>query len=630
MSLDDLNRRLYEKNPDMTDRKHEASQYDPNQNPAGNAQEFQQEKKWEQPSGEEDSFRKKATKIGALIVVALIIITGSIIGIVKYKQSAFTESKVAVAVKGADSVDSTDLISYKITYSNDNRVDLNNAEMLLGYAENFQPEKNPNLISENQTNSKIKIGTIKAHSKGEVEIQGKFYGPKDYVVYLNATLNYTPSNFNSLFQSTNKLGVNVRTSPITLEVAAPLEAANGNSVEYTIDYKNISNRNFDNISLQVEYPGKFNFVSANPKPTDGNKDWYVGMIGPNQSGKIKILGSINGLSEEGKTFKVSLGLPGGDGQFIAYSQKEAVTKIISSPLFISQTVNGGNNVNANAGQTLDYNIVYANNGDVGLRDAIITMEINSPVLDFSKLKLKNGAYDASRKIITWRASDIPGLAILSPGQKGQIDFNIPVYNIIPVSNENEKNFVIVSIAKIDSPDVPTPMGSNKIISSNKMEMKLNSKVVLENEAFYKDADIANIGPIPPRIGKETTYAIRWKITNVSNDVSDVAVVSSMPSGVRWTGKFYPQQEQLAFDERTNQIVWNIGKIKNAIGVVSPKKEVVFQVSVIPQVNQLDSSIFLLNPATLTGKDLFTGQDIKVETKELENRTAEGSGYKVTN
>lgn len=624
MSLDDLNRRLYERNPDMSDRKHEASQYDPNQNPAGNAQKFQQEKKWEPASGEENSFRKKAIKTGAIIAGVLVIATGSIIGIIKYKQAAFSEGKVIVAVKGADSVDSTDLISYKITYSNDNRVDLNNAEILLGYAENFQPEKNPNLISENQTNSKITIGTIKAHSKGEVEIQGKFYGPKDYIVYLNATLNYTPSNFTSIFQSTTKLGVGVRTSPITLEVAAPLEAANGNSLEYIIDYKNNISRSFENISLKAEYPEKFDFSSSDPKPTDGNNVWYVGMIGPNQSGKVKILGSINGLSEEGKTFKVSLGFPGNDGQFIAYSQKEARTQITSSPLFISQTVNGQNSVNVNAGQVLDYNIIYANNGDVGLRDAIVTMEINSPVLDFSQLRLKSGAYDASRKIITWRASDIPGLAVLNPGQTGKINFSIQVYNIIPVNNESEKNFTIVSMAKIDSPDVPTPLGTNKIISSNKMELKLNSKVVLENEVSYKDADIANIGPIPPRVGKETTYAIRWKIFNVSNDVSDIVVVSSLPSGVKWTNKFYPDQEQMTFDERTNQLVWNIGKIKNAVGVLSPKKEVAFQVSVIPELNQLDSSIFLLNPAVLTGKDLFTGQEIKVELKELENRIPDGS------
>jgi hypothetical protein len=629
MSLDDLNRRLYEKNPDMSDRKHEASQYDPTQNLAGKTQEFQQEKKWEPTFNGEDSFRKKAIKIGALVVFGLIIITGLIVGIIKYKQSAFNESKVIVSVKGADSVDSTDLISYKIAYNNDNRVDLNNAEILLGYSENFQLEENPNLKIENQTNSKIILGTIKAHSGGEVEIHGKFYGPKDYIVYLNATLNYIPSNFNSTFQSTNKLGVNVRTSPIALEVAAPLEAANGNSLEYVINYQNNSSRSFNNVSLKNEYPEKFDFISANPKATDGNNVWYVGTISPNQTGKITILGNINGLKDEEKTLKASLGFPGSDGQFIAYSQKEAHTKITSSPLFISQTVNGQNNTNVNAGQFLSYKIIYANNGEVGLRNAIITMEINSPVLDFSKLKLKSGAYDAEKKTITWRASDVPELAVLNPGQRGEIDFEIPVYEIIPVNNESEKNFTLVSTAKIDSPDVPTPLGSNKIISSNKIELKLNSKIILEREVFYNDKDIANTGPIPPIVGQATTYTVRWKVANVSNDVSDIAVVSSMPSGVRWTNKFYPDNEQLTFNERSNQIVWNIGKIKNSVGVLSPKKEVAFQVSVLPQTNQVGQALVLLNPAVLTGKDLFTNQDIQVEVKELENKIPDGY-YKVRN
>jgi len=62
-----------------------------------------------------------------------------------------------------------------------------------------------------------------------------------------------------------------------------------------------------------------------------------------------------------------------------------------------------------------YVIDYKNNGNIAMEDVIITEEIDSNVLDFSKLELKGGAYDASKKIITWKASGIPGLANLAPG-----------------------------------------------------------------------------------------------------------------------------------------------------------------------------------------------------------------------
>ncbi len=191
------------------------------------------------------------------------------------------------------------------------------------------------------------------------------------------------------------------------------------------------------------------------------------------------------------------------------------------------------------------------------------------------------------------------------------------------------------MAKIDSPDVPTPIGSNKIIASNSLFFKLNSKVILETMGYYIDSNIANSGPVPPQVGKETSYTIHWLITNISNDVSDARVVSSLPTGVKWTGKIYPDKEKITYNERTNQIIWEIGKIESATGILKPKREVAFQVSIIPETNQLGKPITLVNSSTLTAKDLYTSENLKSEIKEKntnlkEDTTISGGGYNVVN
>ncbi len=634
MPLDELNKSLYDPNSksELKKRAHKESRFDPQVSREAGSGEFQKKEEWvKEKKGLSDN-QRKAIKITLWAIGAIALLGVILIVVFKIKQSAFSEEKVLIDIEGSAVIDSTQLVQYAIHYKNDNRVDLKDASILLNHSENFQPESATNLQTINAGNSKIYIGTIKSRSQGEVVLKGRFYAPKDYVVYLRGRLDYMPSNFNSVFQAQSQIGINVKTSPIFLEVAAPMEAASGNDAEYLIDYKNQSPRSFSDVRVKVEYPEGFQFTSGDPRPSEGDNFWYIGNLSPDQSGKIRILGTVRGSRNEGKIVKVYIGSSGDDGQFVAYTQDEKATKIVASPLGITQSIGGLENLTINAGETLNYSLNYQNEGEIGLRDVIIVLEIKTDILDFSKLKLQKGSYDGAKGAITWKAPDFPQLSNLAPGQSGEIQFSVPALDRIPVKNENDKDFSVITVAKIDSPDVPASSQSNKIIASNTLELKLNSKVILETTGYYNDSGIANFGPIPPQVGKETSYVIHWQITNVSNDISDVKVVSSLPTGINWKEKILPENEKIIYNERTNQIVWEIGKLKNGAGILTPKKEVSFQISVTPQVNQKEQEARLLNPSFLEAKDLFTRERLKYETKEKTTILSEdqgiGGNYKV--
>ena len=143
---------------------------------------------------------------------------------------------------------------------------------------------------------------------------------------------------------------------------------------------------------------------------------------------------------------------------------------------------------------------------------------------------------------------------------GKIFFSIRVKDILPVGEEKDKNFVIKTVAKIDSPDVPTPISMNKIISSNAINMKVNSKLAISVKGYYSDQAIPNSGPIPPKVGEETTYTIHWKVLNVSNDISGATVSAILPTNSQMTGNIFPQDANLKYNERTNAVVWTIGNV----------------------------------------------------------------------
>jgi len=616
MSLEELHKELDNAtDPSLDKRGHEKSDYDPwvahKQAEDSQANPFM-EQHWNEPKKGLDEKQKKKLKIAFWILGGVILLALAAWGFSWWQKNAFHQERVTVSFEGPSQVDNTEITKYVINYKNDNYVALKNVEIDLQYPENFQPTDSVNLKILSTTTSKFFIPDIKAKSEGTVELKGIFYAPQNYPVILQASILYTPSNQGAQLSNSSQIGVTVTKSPVTLNLTAPQSASDGDSVEYVIDYSSVDVREMDNIQVRVDFPDGFEFTGSEPQASEKNAYWYVGTLQPNQTGQIRIQGKLQGDAGSSKTITASLGSADQSGQFSVYQKMDATTQMIAPVLSITQSLAGNTNNIVNAGDTLSYVVVYKNSGTIGLRDDIVTVQLQGNVLDLSKLKLNSGSFDSNTNIITWKASDIPALASIAPGQGGEIDFSVPVKQVIPVSGPNDKDFEITTVAKIDSPDIPTPVNSNKTISSNTLDLKLASKVIFANQAFYKDQTIPNSGPIPIQVGKETTLTIHWSITSVSNDLANAKVISSLPSGVQWKGVISPQGENITFDSRTNQIEWDAGSVAAGAGVISPAKTVAFQVSVTPESSQVGGPIPLINALTLTATDTFVSQDVNIQ------------------
>ncbi|HOF42616.1 MAG TPA: hypothetical protein PLF30_02765 [Candidatus Moranbacteria bacterium] len=632
MSLEDLNRELYKNDSKVISaRKREASEYDlvssaveqPKSNP------FFQEEMWQKEKKEIAALRRK--KI--LITVGAVLLTLSLIGGAVYfyqwwQKNAFHQDRVEVYFEGPTEADSMQQTKYVIHYKNNNRVSLKNAELELTYSENFQPVDNTNLKIFSPSSGKIFVGDIRPMSEGSVELKGIFYAPEDYPLFLKTTFNFMPSNGSETLSMDSQINIKITAAPIALDLSVPKQAANGDQVEYLIKYRNLDIRSIGDLRIKIDFPSGFEMKIADPQPLEGESYWRIGSLEPNQEGKITIRGSLSGSDGENKDIVVSMGHQGSNGELVVFNRSQASTTVVAPLLGIMQKLQNKEGNVIYPGETLKYMLSYRNTGDMGLRNAIITAEIQSKVLDFSKIKIEKGSFDGSTNTITWKASGIPGLANIDPGQGGEVYFLIPVKTMIPVDSSEDKNFVVTSVAKIDSPDIPTPVDSNKIIGSNTLELRLASKVIFETKAFYNDSKIRNSGPIPMETNRETTFSVHWAVANISNDLSGARIVSSLPSGIKWTGQIYPADEKISYDSRTNQVVWDIGDIPAGTGVLVPAREVVFQIGVVPQVNQIGEPIPIVNKSIFTAKDKFANVDIikSIEQKDTQLPEDPGVGY----
>lgn len=632
MSLKDLNEQLYNQNPENASTPtHEKSDYDPvfagtraAENP------FDEQQTWSKP---QKGLSPKHKKIWIIVSGSTLLVVLIIIGAFTYRwwqKNAFHQDRVEISFEGPKEADSTQVNKYIIHYKNDNRVSLKNAEIKLTYSENFEPIDNVNLKFLNAVSSKIFIGDIKPKSEGSVELKGVFYAPKDSPVYLYGSINFVPSNGSEELSMENQIGVNITADPVLLDIAAPQQIVDGYDISYVIDYKNLDNKRINDVRIKVDFPEGFQMSDCQPMPSEKKPVWYVGNLEANQGGKITIRGQMSGNEGDDKIAAVSLGRMGSDGNFVVFNRQEATTRITLPVLSIKQSLQpiSGNTGNIiNAGDVLKYSVTYKNTGSIGMRDAIITVKILGKILDFSRIKVEKGFFDDKTSMITWKASDVPGLANIGSQNEGSVNFSIPVKSKIPVESEKDKNYVVSSIAKIDSEDIPKSNGE-RLIGSNRLELKLASKVLFDTTAYYSDSKIKNSGPIPMKVGLETTFAVHWSVVNISNDISNAKVIASLPSGLRWTGNIFPADEKISYNERTNQIVWDAGMIGAGSGAINPAREVEFQVGVTPQSNQLGEPITLVNQSVFTAKDTFVDKDINIqnEKKDTQLREDPAVGY----
>lgn len=630
MSLQDLNEKLYGRDIHLG-RVEQHTSFDPEQESVKPdiQEQFQKKEAWATPVPPVDPIqvitdvtKRKRVRMIALVLGGLAIIL-LLAGITfKVRSMLFNENNVTVSLTGPKDVTSVEETTFTVTYANNNWGELGNATLLLSYPETFHLQAE-STMKVNGSLAEISIGKIAANTNGKVSLKGKFYGSKGDKLDLQATLKYSPSNVSSILEKVSKLTVTVATSPISLEVTAPLDIVTGQDIDYVIDYSNKSDVAFSNLRVKLDYPDGFQFISAEPKPSEGNTVWYVGNLDTNAKGKILIHGVISGTQQEYKNIHGTIGFFRGDNTFVAYGESSRQTRMVASPLSLSQTVNGLTDIAVNTGETLQYVIHFKNDGDIGLRDAIITEEIDPTFLDMTKLSVEHGAYDAARKVIVWKASDIKALGKIEVGGQGEVIFSVPV--AVKIDATSGKNLFIKTVAKIDSLDIPTPMGSNKIIGSNTLFVKLKSFVNVGTTVLYTDTTIPNNGPIPPKVGQETSYTVHLNVANSLNDLKDARLSLTLPTGVHYTGKYSPSEESFTYNERSNEIVWELGTVS---ATENKGREIVFQVSVIPGPDQVMKSVTLINSEVLTAKDTYTNQDVRIETQKqdntLKNDTAFGS------
>lgn len=560
-----------------------------------------------------------------IVIIIVSVTVAVLLGLSVFLFIRWSSPKDAeVEVSVPDTVQSGVPFPLTVAVSNDSNVTLKDVQAVITLPEKFIFAGPERVSFINKSLGSLEVGDIVKQDFQVISL-----GNENTVAQFTTVISYVPGAFRSRFEKNITKNIIVADDGVVLEVIPPVKVFSGEVFTTDISYKNITDTRVNNLMLHITYPDGFTYSSSEPSVIAGagNNEWYIGDLDPGAEGVLTLSGMLSG--QTGAIFDFKLELTGGETQeTYPVTQKTASVSIASSPL--SLVISRGNDsLILGLGDVVTYYLDYVNNTEVGLKDVIITAKLTGEMFDLSKVK-SVGALRSGDNTIVWNASRVPQLGSLAPGERGQVSFMVPIKALFPIQRLSSKNFTVQINGEIESPTVPRGVAGNKTLGVSVLQSKIRGRLTVDSSVYFRDATsgMLNIGAVPPKVGQATQYTAHWILKNFATDADNVVLRAFLGANVRFTGQAKTNIEggtAPTYDERTQEVVWNIGKIPANRGILSPAYEAVFQIELIPSINQAETSPTLVRQTEAAYLDVFTNEnrvvsDLEVTTDIPDDRT----------
>ncbi|HXK40571.1 MAG TPA: hypothetical protein VJ046_00480 [Candidatus Paceibacterota bacterium] len=559
-----------------------------------------------------------------LVLLALVLFIVAIV-IFLFGKPSFSEDDVVLELEGPTQASVGDEVVYKVKYGNQTKLELNNLKFKFTYPEESVVLKDDEILKE--LSETFTVDNLQDGGSGEKEFRAFLVGDRGNIKQAKVELEFRAGTIRSSFEKSDTISTTLVSVPVSLTLVAPPSVVSGQTINYIFDYRNESSDNISDIRFEFTYPDGFAVQERTPAPT-GTNTWSVPLLRRGAGGRINIKGTLGGKEGEVKTVSVLL-KRGINGEFVNY-QKAATSSLISNPLLgLDVFVNGSKDYSAHLGDRLQYTVRYRNNSTSNLIGLNLEVKLEGEMYDIETLDTDGGFYDSSSGTILWNAAVVSDFSALPPARSGELKFSVDVKDGFPSGGVGGRNFFVKAAAKLSTPNVPSGIESGEVAATTDLITRISTQPTLLQTAFYNDPAFGSSGPLPPKTGQETVFTVHWQIANPGNDMNSAEVKAVLPPGVNWKNVVSVGlgQSEPTFNANSSEVRWNIGVLPQGTGVLTPKYEASFQVSVKPSV--VGQTPTIVKDSKFSGTDSFTKEQIilnapDLTTNELVDRPGEGT------
>lgn len=530
-----------------------------------------------------------------LFLLILFIIVG-IVGFWYYQRNLYSKGSLKLEILGPDQAQLLEQVQYTVKYKNNGNITLENAVLTFEYPENSLIE------GQSKRRQEIPLEDIYPGQERTKEFRARLIGKKDDVKEAKASLSYRPKNLKASYESQTSLTTVISSAPLSFELALPSKVESGKDIKLSLNYFSSLDFPLSGLRGRLDYPPGFEFIESRP-PALEETEWEIGVLNRAEGGRIEIKGKLSGDINEEKLFRAQLGV-WQDNEFVLIKETVRATKITKPLLSVFQRVNGAEDYKAMPGEWLHYEIFFRNIGEDPFKHLFLMSRLEGQALDFSAIRLESGQFNSQEGSIIWDWREVPQLQFLDEGEEGKVEFWIKLKDIegpsgFAVKDSSVRNKVVISEIK------------------QEFETKISSQIKLRQAVYFEDEVFGNIGPVPPQVGKPTTYTIIWRAQSCCNELNDVRVKSLLPSNVKPTGQLFPEDCRLTFDPDSREVIWEIGALRADQSPLADAQSCSFQVALSPTPAQKGEKASIIGDARITAEDEWIGEQIENTAPEVD-------------
>ena len=512
-------------------------------------------------------------------------------GVSQWQSSSYSKEILKLEILGPTEANLAQEIEYIVKYKNNGDLRLEDPELVFEAPENSLQDGE---FFEVQVLDSEKLGgAIYPGEERNFSFKVRLLGKEGDIQIANVSLSYKPKNLNARYESSSSFSTQIKSAPLILGFDLPSNISGDNNFDFKLNYFSNIDYPLTDLRCQIDYPSGFEFVSSSPLALE-KTEWIIPVLNKSEGGGIEITGSLSGNIGEVKIFKAKIGM-WKDNRFVILREIERGVEITEPSLYIRQEINGNPQYIASLGELLHYEIFFKNVGENGLTNLFMVNQFEDSILDFETMNSNDGDYQSGENSIVFDWGKNSKLQYLSPLEEGKVEFWIRVKDdLANIKNPVIKNHIFIGQTK------------------QSFTTKVNSKLAVEQNGYFENDIFENPGPIPPRVGKEPTYAITWTPKSYYSDVENVKVRAFLPSNVELVGEVFPEKEvsNFTFDSQTREIVWSVGDLKRRID----GSTMAFQVKLIPNSSQRGGTATIVDQVIITGYDAWTESSLSSSSR----------------
>ena len=521
-----------------------------------------------------------------LILLAAI---SGVVGFYYWQKNLYSKEVLKLEILAPEEVEIAEDFEYIVKYKNNGQVRLEEPKLVFEYPKY-------SIVEGGVLRKEIPLEDIYPGEERTLPFKARLLGREGQALQAKATLSYRPKNLKARYESTTTFTTLIKSIPLNFEFDLSSKTESGKEFKFRLNYFSNINYPLSDLRCKIEYPLGFEFIESTP-PSLEKIEWEVPPLNKAEGGRIEIVGRLRGEVGEQKIFQAELGT-WQEGEFVLLKKAVKGVEIIKPALYITQQINGNPEYVANPGDSLHYEIFFKNIGEETLIDLSLVATLTGSSFDLETLKAPDGEYEPGDNSILWEWRKVGDLQFLNVQEEGKVEFWVKLKGEWEIPSSEGKEVI-----------------KNKIYLSQVREEfinKVNSKLVVAQKGYFQDEVFGNSGPIPPKAGETTTYTIMWQAKNYYNDVENVKVKAILPEDVKLTGKIFPEEEteKFTFDSQSREIVWNVGELKVAQGILPPTTSgggpnIAFQVALTPDSAQIGQTPEIIGQAKIEGEDSWT-------------------------